>query len=103
MKNTLRFLALIMLFFSCANKKQLEITSPDGLTKILLYNADKDLSYSLDRDGETIISESQISILEGSDVKIEGTKIKEVNETWKTVWGGSLVKLKTIIKSWKFL
>ncbi|NNG08757.1 MAG: alpha-glucosidase, partial [Arenibacter sp.] len=87
MKKIVFTIGLILSLYNCSKPKQLEITSPNGLVKIVLDNQGEILKYNLFDNDTVLVLDSEISILQGLEVKITETKTKQVNETWKPVWG----------------
>lgn len=87
MKKLIVIINVICLVFSSCNSNTVEITSPNGLVKIVLDNNEGNLNYNLYDNNIGIILNSQISILQELKVNVLDTKIKQVNETWNPVWG----------------
>lgn len=78
----------MLLFFSCNNHFiQTEIISPNGIIKIVLENENKVFTYRVLENEKEIISNSEISMLQGLKVDVLKTKAKEANKTWNPVWG----------------
>ncbi|CAH8293903.1 alpha-glucosidase [Mariniflexile fucanivorans] len=83
---------LLAVFFaislcSCSQLNQLELKSPNGEVRITLESKEKNLKYNLFGNNADIISNSEISILQGLEVEVLETKVNKVNETWHPVWG----------------
>ncbi|GIZ09700.1 glycoside hydrolase family 97 protein [Flavobacterium sp. UMI-01] len=87
MKKILLVLSFIVSLTTFAKAKQLEIKSPNGAVKIVLDSKENTLKYTLFGKDTPLILNSEISILQGLKATIVGTKTKQVNETWKPVWG----------------
>jgi len=87
MKKIVLGISLIISLCNCANEKQFELESPNGEVKITLDNSEKKLKYNLFGNNADIILNSEISILQGLNVEVLDTKLKQVNETWNPVWG----------------
>ncbi|WP_372757418.1 glycoside hydrolase family 97 catalytic domain-containing protein [Mariniflexile sp.] len=87
MKKILLAISFILGLYNCSNKKQFEITSPNGQVKIVLDHKEGHLYYSLIDKNIDAISNSEVSILKDLEVEVLETKTNQVNETWKPVWG----------------
>ncbi|MBU2929855.1 glycoside hydrolase family 97 protein [Winogradskyella psychrotolerans] len=87
MKNIVVLVIFILTFCNCTKSHQLEITSPDGEVKIVLNDAQNQLTYNLYDNEIILVSNSEISVLQGSKVEILNTKINQVNAIWNPVWG----------------
>uniref|UniRef100_UPI0040486E55 glycoside hydrolase family 97 catalytic domain-containing protein n=1 Tax=Mariniflexile sp. TaxID=1979402 RepID=UPI0040486E55 len=87
MKNIVFIIGILLSVFNCIKPKPLEITSPNGLVKIVLDNSENNLKYNLyDNKAGTILN-SEISMFQNLKVAILETHSKEVKETWNPVWG----------------
>ena len=94
------FSSLIVLFvfsLSCANRAGMP-ESPDGRIKVnTSVLSEAPFSYSVDKQGVELIGASTIELafmdqeLFGGDLKVELVSSKEVDETWKPLWGKSSV------------
>jgi alpha-glucosidase len=87
MKKIVLAISFILTLCSCSNQKKIEITSPNGEVNVILNNEKGHLKYNISGSGIDVISNSEISILQGVIVKVLETKINQVNETWNPVWG----------------
>lgn len=87
MKKIVLGLSLILSLYNCSNREQFELEAPNGAIKIILDNSEKKLKYNLFGNHSDIILNSEISILQGLNVEVLDTKLKQVNETWNPVWG----------------
>ncbi|MGJ8743553.1 glycoside hydrolase family 97 catalytic domain-containing protein [Polaribacter sp.] len=88
LKKIIGFVCIMLLFFSCNNHFiQTEIISPNGIIKIVLENENKVFTYRVLENEKEIISNSEISMLQGLKVDVLKTKAKEANKTWNPVWG----------------
>lgn len=87
MKKIVLAISLIFTLCNCANEKLLEVESPNGEVKITLDNTGNKLKYNLFGNSSDIISNSEISILQGLNVEVLDSKLQQVNETWNPVWG----------------
>ncbi|MCG1035804.1 glycoside hydrolase family 97 protein [Polaribacter sargassicola] len=65
----------------------MEITSPNGQISVKLKTVENKLVYNLFDKQINLISNSEISILQNVSVKVLETKVNQVNNTWKPVWG----------------
>lgn len=87
MKKIIFLFSFVLILSSCTNYDKFEITSPNGTVKIVLDNNEGELKYHLYKNDTGVISNSEISILQGVNVEVLETKINQVNETWNPVWG----------------
>jgi len=62
-------------------------SSPDGVSMIEVECTDGKLCYSLLRSGKPIISRSALSIIRDADYRVVGSSLREIDTTWKPVWG----------------
>jgi len=87
MKLNLVALCFVFMLFNCKEISVLEVCSPGGLVKVILHNKDNVLTYSILKANQSIILNSEISILNGVKVEVVATKINQVKNTWNPVWG----------------
>ncbi|MBJ2175970.1 glycoside hydrolase family 97 catalytic domain-containing protein [Aureibaculum sp. A20] len=84
---------LLLVFFTslsfCSNTDTIvkKLYSPDGNLIINIDNNEKELTYSLNANGQTLISKSSISLFQNSKVEILKTEQVKINTTWTPVWG----------------
>ena len=93
MKN-LSLIALAFLFFACNNPKSVSIQSPDGKIDVTIFAGDTSMvSYIIEMEGELIIQPSILGFqpenapLIGKNLEIVSSSKKEVNQSWKPVYG----------------
>ncbi|MDW5289756.1 glycoside hydrolase family 97 protein [Formosa sp. PL04] len=82
--------AFIVMFsvFSCSTEAdKLTFTSPDQQLQINLNDANQLLKYSVNWEGEVLITNSEVSILQDKKVTVLKTSITEVKTKWEPVWG----------------
>ncbi|MBQ3914662.1 MAG: glycoside hydrolase family 97 N-terminal domain-containing protein, partial [Paludibacteraceae bacterium] len=80
-----------LLLIACSSSPV--VTSPDGSLSVRLeQSGDGEISYSVARDEQTIISSSPLGFLTReqplqSGFKVTGTKKETYSSEWETVWG----------------
>jgi alpha-glucosidase len=87
LKKIICLISFVLLFFSCAKQKKIELTAPNGLIKLVLNNQDNKLTYNIFDTDKDVILNSEISILQGVNVEIVDFKTQQINSTWNPVWG----------------
>ena len=63
------------------------VTSPDGSLTATVKAAAGELSYSVSRDGNELIAESPLSIVDSVDHTFTGSAITSGDSTWEPTWG----------------
>ncbi|AWW00816.1 alpha-glucosidase [Arcticibacterium luteifluviistationis] len=66
---------------------QKELESPNGKVSVNIDTQSKVFHYSINVEGDELLSKSKMSIFPNAEVKVLGTELKSVKEKWKPVWG----------------
>src|SRR5690606_13240382 len=97
----INLLALSVLLISCnkAAVKNLSVCSPNKKIQIHLYEKEGRLTYSVEWNGISAISSSELSIFPNQNVTVSEISIKSEENTWLPVWvdkPGKLTHLRRI-------
>lgn len=90
---TLLSAGLLFACTSAGDKKGNSVTSPDGSLVVSIDTPDGNLSYTVLKDGDTIVKPSRLGFeLMGGDILGDRTEVLDIkrysaDSTWQTVWG----------------
>lgn len=88
LKSKLLFIVFFIMISACAkNKSNFVVNSPDGKVTVEIKNHDGAITYTLFKDGKTLVNTSKISILPNVKSKIKNVSTNTKEETWKPAWG----------------
>ena len=96
MKNTLFILFLIATLFSSCGNKEYNLSSPDGMIKVMVSeDGNNGVVYNLSYGSKNLINNSALGfilkngerIIGGKGLKVEETNTKSVSDKWYPIWG----------------
>lgn len=96
MKNTLFILFLIATLFSSCGNKEYNLSSPDGMIKVMVSeDGNNGVVYNLSYGSKNLINNSALGfilkngerIIGGKGWKVEETNTKSVSDKWYPIWG----------------
>ena len=87
---TAKFFMIVLvslMIYSCGNKSDYQLYSPDKNQKIILHNDNGKLQYQLISFGDTVVNPSELGFSVDEPFEIVESENSEYDETWEPVFG----------------